>query len=92
MSEVVTFRVSKSLKTRMNRLRHVNWSELLRRTLEDSVEEEEKRVAPERDPEKMRRGVEEMDRVAKISKGSGWAGAEEVIRWRRERYSYSTQA
>lgn len=89
---IVTFRISKRLKDRMNRLRHVNWSGLLREAVERSVEEEERRLAPQRDARRMKDACEEMDRLAKLTEGSGWSGAEEVIKWRRLRYSSLTQA
>ena len=92
MSAVVTFRVGKRLKERMNRLRHVNWSELLRTAVEQSVAEEERRRTVKRDPGRMRMAVEEMDRLARLAEGSEWVGAAEVIEWRRKRYSYLTQA
>jgi len=40
----------------------------------------------------MKRAMEKMDRMAALTEGSGWIGAEEVIRWRRRRYSYSMRA
>ena len=92
MSKIVTFRVTKKLKERMNRLRQINWSELLRATVERSVEEEEERLGPKRDPVRMKGAIAEMDRLAELSVGSKWSGAEEVIKWRRKRYSYLTRA
>ena len=92
MSAIVTFRVSRRLKRRMERLRHINWSELLRSYVRRVVEEEEERLRPKRDLERVKRAVEEMDRIAALTEGSGWIGAEEVIRWRRRRYSYSMRA
>ncbi|MDJ0270472.1 MAG: hypothetical protein NXY59_08005 [Aigarchaeota archaeon] len=90
MSSIVSFRVSRRLKARMDRLRHINWSELLRRYVETVVEQEEKRVRVSRDPAVMRRAVEEMDRLPRISESLDWLGEEEVIKWRR--LSYLTQA
>ncbi|MEM0011286.1 MAG: VapB-type antitoxin [Nitrososphaerota archaeon] len=89
---VVSFRVDKRLKARMDRLRHINWSELLRRYVESVVEQEERKLRSAKDPLAIKRAVEEMDRLAKISEGSGWIAEEEVIKWRRRRFSYSTQA
>ncbi|MEM2189646.1 MAG: VapB-type antitoxin [Nitrososphaerota archaeon] len=89
---VVSFRVDKRLKARMDRLRHINWSELLRRYVESVVEQEERKLRSAKDPLAIKRAVEEMNRLAKISEGSGWIAEEEVIRWRRRRFSYSTQA
>jgi len=72
----------------MSRLRHINWSELLRAAVERSVEEEERKLRPERDPVRVEGAVAEMDRLAGLAEGSKkWVGAEEVIRWRKKRYS-----
>lgn len=90
--EIISFRIDKKLKARMDRLRHINWSELLRRYVESVVEQEEQRLRSRRDPVAIKRAVEEMDRLAKISEGSNWIGEEEVIKWRRRRFSYSMQA
>ncbi|MCX8193643.1 MAG: hypothetical protein N3G77_07540 [Nitrososphaeria archaeon] len=89
---VVSFRIDKKLKSRMDRLRHINWSELLRRYVESVVEQEEQKLKPKRDPSVIKRAVEEMDRLARISEGSGWIAEEEVVKWRRKRYSYLMQA
>lgn len=89
---IVSFRIDKKLKSRMNRLRHINWSELLRKYVESVVEQEEQKLKPKRDPLVIRKAVEEMDRLAKISEGSEWVAEEEVIKWRRKRFSYLMQA
>jgi len=64
----------------------------LRRYVESVVEQEERKLRSAKDPLAIKRAVEEMNRLAKISEGSGWIAEEEVIRWRRRRFSYSTQA
>lgn len=92
MTVVVSFRIDKKLKSRMDRLRHINWSELLRRYVEKVVEEEERKVRTARDPEAVRRAVEVIEALAKLSQGADWVGGEEVISWRRRRFSYLTQA
>ncbi len=60
--------------------------------METVVEQEEKRLRPRRDPVAIERAIEEMDRLAKLSAGSEFIGEEEVIKWRRKRFSYLTQA
>ena len=87
-----SFRISRKLKERMRRLRHINWGELLRAVVERSVEEEERKLRPKRDPVRVESAVAEMDRLAGLAEGSKWVAAEEVIRWRKKRYSYSTRA
>ncbi|GBC71181.1 hypothetical protein HRbin02_00960 [Candidatus Calditenuaceae archaeon HR02] len=88
---IISFRVDKRLKARIDRLRHINWSELLRRYVETVVEQEERRMRSTKDTTTIKRAIEEMDRLAKLSEGSGWIAEDEVIRWRRRRYSYLTQ-
>lgn len=89
---VVSFRVNRRLKARMDRLRHINWSELLRRYVESIVEQEEQKLRSRRDPAAIKRAIEEMDRLAKVSAGSGWIAEEEVVKWRGRRFSYLTRA
>ncbi|MEM4235231.1 MAG: hypothetical protein QXU75_08805, partial [Candidatus Methanomethylicaceae archaeon] len=64
---VISFRVDKRLKARIDRLRHINWSELLRRYVETVVEQEEQRMRSTKDVTAIKRAIEEMDRLAKLS-------------------------
>jgi hypothetical protein len=89
---VVSFRIDRKLKDRMSRLRHIRWSELLRLTVERIVTEEEKKLVKSKDREKMKIASREMDRLASLAKGSGWKGEEEILKWRKTRYSLSTRA
>jgi len=41
MSVKITVRIPRELKERMDRFRHVNWSEVVRRALEERAREEE---------------------------------------------------
>ncbi|MEM2747359.1 MAG: hypothetical protein QXQ48_09475, partial [Nitrososphaerota archaeon] len=61
---VISFRVDKRLKARIDRLRHINWSELLRRYVETVVEQEEQRMRSTKDVTAIKRAIEEMDRLA----------------------------
>lgn len=70
----------------------LNWSKLLRRYVESVVEQEGQKLKPKRDSSVIKMAVEGMDRLAKISEGSGWIAEEEVFKWRRERYSYLMRA
>jgi len=45
MSVKITIRIPRELKERMNRLSHVNWSDVVRRALEEKVREEEAKWA-----------------------------------------------
>lgn len=89
MDAIVTFRIDKRLKARMDRLKHINWSEMLRKYVEEVVEREEMELSKKRrkDVSLLKRAVEEMDRLAKLSAGAEWIGEEEIRRWRRRRLS-----
>ena len=41
MSVKITIRIPKELKERMDKLHHVNWSEVIRRAIEEKIREEE---------------------------------------------------
>jgi len=41
MSVKITVRIPRELKERMEKFRHVNWSDVIRRALEEKVREEE---------------------------------------------------
>ncbi|MEM1582658.1 MAG: VapB-type antitoxin [Candidatus Bathyarchaeia archaeon] len=45
MSVKITVRIQKNLKERMDKLTHVNWSEIIRRAIEEKVREEEVKQA-----------------------------------------------
>jgi len=67
MSAVVCVRVSKELKERMRRLRNVNWSEVIRRFIEDTVSRYEAE-------EVLKKIVEDLKDVPELPAGtvSGW--------------------
>ncbi len=80
----MNFRVDEETKKRMERLKHLNWSELLRRYVGEVVKEEEKRLAVVRDMsliEESARAIEDL----RSRSPEGWSGAEVVIQWRRAR-------
>ena len=45
MSVKFTVRIPRELKERMDRLSHINWSEVVRRAIEERVREEEVKLA-----------------------------------------------
>ncbi|MCS7145095.1 MAG: hypothetical protein RMJ28_07360 [Nitrososphaerota archaeon] len=87
---VVSFRIGEELKRRMARLRHINWSEVVRRAIAERVELEERLGASRRiDSGQMREALEDMDRLRAKTSGV-WSGSEEVRRWRESRRPSST--
>ena len=73
---LVTVRVDERLKREMERLSHINWSEVIREALERKVKEESGRSLAEAVllNEKLRKRAPE-----------GWDSAEVIRAWRRRR-------
>ncbi len=42
MSSVVSFRIDERIKRKMEELRHINWSEVVRRAIMEVIEREER--------------------------------------------------
>jgi len=74
---VISVRVSDEVKRRMERLKHVNWSEVIRRAIMEVLEAEEGR--------KLARAVLLNERVRKKG-GERWDSAEIIRYWRERRY------
>ena len=74
MSVVVSFRVDRRLKERMERLKHINWSEVVRR--------EEARLQG-KDRDRIAWASLKMDELRR--RVEGWSGVEEIRRWREVR-------
>ena len=72
MSVKLTVRIPRELKERMDRFRHVNWSEVIRKAIEERVREEEIKWAL--------KTMEEISRKARPGRPSA-----EVIREFRDR-------
>ena len=79
MNEVVSFRVKRELKEKMERLRHINWSEVVRRAIEETIKREESRLK-ERDRARMRAAGLRTGQLRR--RIPGWSGVEEIRRWR----------
>ena len=82
MSVVVSFRIDKELKERMDRLKHINWSEVVRRAIHEVVVREEARLRG-KDFERVRRAALISEKLSRRVKG--WRSVEEIRRWREER-------
>ena len=77
---VVSFKVDEETKAKMDALKDVNWSEVIRRAVKEKVETEE-RLRQKIDRARALRASEDMERLR--SKTSGrWSGVEEIRRWR----------
>ncbi|RLE95895.1 MAG: hypothetical protein DRJ55_00945 [Thermoprotei archaeon] len=82
MSTVVSFRISRELKERMDKLKHVNWSEVVRRAIYEVVVREEAKLR-RKDVRKLRRAALKSEELSR--KVTGWSSVEEIRRWRERR-------
>jgi Arc/MetJ-type ribon-helix-helix transcriptional regulator len=80
--EVVSIRVDEQLKRRMEHLRYVNWSEVIRSAISAKIREEEQRERSV-DPELLLRAKVDTDRLRRPS--PGWNSTEEIRKWRNQR-------
>ena len=79
MGIVVSFRIDKELKERMDRLKHINWSEVVRRAIREVVALEEAKLR-RKDVVRLRRAALRSEELSRRVKG--WSSVEEIRRWR----------
>ncbi|BAN90237.1 hypothetical protein ACAM_0768 [Aeropyrum camini SY1 = JCM 12091] len=82
LSVVVSFRIDKRLKERMEKLKHINWSEVVRRAIEEVVRREEAKLR-EKDRARIAWASLKMDELRR--RVEGWSSVEEIRRWREGR-------
>jgi Arc/MetJ-type ribon-helix-helix transcriptional regulator len=82
---IVTVRLDERLKSKMKRLRHVNWSEVIRAAIAERIWLEES-IAARRsiNLDLLQKAITDQDRLRAKSSGV-WSGAEEVRKWRELR-------
>ncbi len=81
-SVVVSFRIDEKLKHKMDQLKHINWSEIVRKAIAETVAEEEAR--------KTRKDLRRIKLAALMCQEltrriQGWNSTEEIRRWREKR-------
>ena len=76
---VVTVRVAEADKRKMDELKEINWSEVIRKAIEAKIREEEAwhRV----DSSKLRKAAAATDELRR--KVEGWDSLSEIRKWRR---------
>ena len=74
---MISFQVKRELKEKMERLRHINWSEVVRRAIEETIKREESRLG-ERDRAGMKAAALHTDQLRR--RIPGWSGVEEIRR------------
>ncbi len=82
MSSVVSFRISKELKKKMDRLKHINWSEVVRKAIQEVVAREEAKLMS-KDLSRIRRAALKSEELSRSIEG--WNSVEEIRRWREKR-------
>jgi len=82
LSVVVSFRIDKKLKEKMDKLKHINWSEVVRRAIYETIVREEAKLR-RRDPERMRRAALKSEELSR--RVEGWSSVEAIRRWREAR-------
>lgn len=82
---VVTVRVGEKLKAKMEKLRHVNWSEVIRSAIAQRISVEESLVARRSiNLDLLAKAIDDQDRLRAKTSGQ-WSGAEEIRKWRESR-------
>ena len=81
MVEVVSARVDEETRRKMRRLRHVNWSEVVREAIEERIRLES--CIRERDASDVREALRLMDSIRRPR--PGFDGTEEIRKWRDQR-------
>ena len=82
MSVIVSFRIDKELKKRMDRLKHINWSEVVRQAIHEVVVREEAKIRG-KDLTKIKRAVLKSKELSR--RIEGWSSVEEIRKWREGR-------
>ncbi len=79
---VVSVRLDEKLKSKMDKYKHVNWSEVLRKAIAERVALEEM-LTKKRSVkmELVREAAGSQDRLRAKTSGK-WSGAEEIRKWR----------
>ena len=71
----MSFRISKELKERMDKLKHINWSEVVRRAIYEVIVREEAKLRG-KSIERLRRAVLKCEELSR--KVKGWSVVEEI--------------
>jgi Arc/MetJ-type ribon-helix-helix transcriptional regulator len=82
MSVVVSFRISRELKRKMDMLSYINWSEVVRKAIEEVINRELSKLKS-KDIEKLKMAALRSEELSR--KVEGWNSVEEIRRWREKR-------
>ncbi len=82
MMPTMSTKIPENLKKRIEKLSHINWSEVMRTAVLKRVEEEEKRIM-DRDSKVIDHTIQIMDQLRRKAKGNT---TEELRAWREIRH------
>ncbi|MCL4333864.1 MAG: hypothetical protein M1290_06990 [Candidatus Thermoplasmatota archaeon] len=77
--ETISAKIEKDTKEKMRKFSHINWSEVIRESIKNRIEEEELRTRVI-DRSKIKEAIKIAATVRKTSKG--WNSTEEIRKWR----------
>ena len=66
----------------MERLKYINWSDVVRKAIQETVEREEERLRGRKDIQRIREAL--MRNIKLERKVEGWDSVEEIRKWRDE--------
>jgi hypothetical protein len=81
LSVTICFRISKELKEKIDRMRHINWNEVVEKAIMEEIRGQE--ILLSRDNERALRAPMLIDLLRR--KTPSWNSAEEIRRWREGR-------
>jgi hypothetical protein len=82
---LITVRIDDRLKDKMKRMRHVNWSEVIRAAIAERISLEESAMKRNSiDLDLLERAMTDQDRLRDRTSGT-WSGSEEIQKWRELR-------
>jgi metal-responsive CopG/Arc/MetJ family transcriptional regulator len=82
---IITVRIDERLKKKMDKMKHINWSEVVRKAISNMIEKEESTGSRrEINRARMISAAKEQDRLRAKTSGS-WSGVEEIRKWRELR-------
>ena len=82
MSVVVSFRIDEWMKKKMDELKHINWSEVVRKAILDVIKREEAKLRS-KDFDRLRRALLISEQLYR--KVEGWNSVREIRRWRERK-------
>ena len=80
---VISFRIDEKLKRKMEKLRHINWSDIVRKAIQETIEREEERLRRKKNVQKVKEALAR--NIALERKVEEWSSVEEIRKWREKR-------